>query len=97
MDLQECRRKIDCIDEQLLSLFLERIEVCKDVALYKEAHGMPIHHPKREQEILEKIQLTAMEHAPYATQIYKTIFTMSKQYQKHIVSTDKEGSHCNTV
>ena len=34
-DLQECRRKIDEIDNQMVELFEKRMKVCEEVAEYK--------------------------------------------------------------
>ena len=31
-DLQECRRKIDVIDNQMVELFEKRMKVCEEVA-----------------------------------------------------------------
>lgn len=39
LDLQECRRKIDKIDEEMLRLFQKRMEICEDVAAYKIKTG----------------------------------------------------------
>ena len=41
-DLQECRRKIDEIDNQMVELFEKRMKVCEEVAEYK-IHG---HQPE---------------------------------------------------
>ena len=48
MDLKEIRTKIDRIDEQLLSLFLERMETADQVAAYKNEHHLPIMNETRE-------------------------------------------------
>ena len=42
MELSEIRVKIDNVDEQLLKLFLERMELSEEVALYKREHNLPI-------------------------------------------------------
>ena len=35
MDLQECRRQLDGIDQQLVELFEKRMKICGNVAEYK--------------------------------------------------------------
>ena len=37
-ELESCRREIDEIDAELVRLFERRMGVCRDVALYKQAH-----------------------------------------------------------
>ena len=39
VDLQECRREIDEIDDKILRLFEKRMQVCEDVAAYKIKTG----------------------------------------------------------
>ncbi|MFQ9446964.1 MAG: chorismate mutase [Christensenellales bacterium] len=41
-DLENCRQEIDEIDAELVRLFERRMGVCRDVALYKQAHYMDI-------------------------------------------------------
>ena len=97
MDLLECREKIDAIDEQLLKLFIERMDVAKEVALYKHAHNLPIYHPTREQEMLEKIEKAAKNYGVFAQTLYQTILKISKDYQEGIINELKEESPCNMV
>ncbi len=52
MELSELRDKIDALDDQLLALFLERMELSQDVAAYKKEHQLPILNKTREREIL---------------------------------------------
>ena len=39
-DLEQCRKEIDEIDQQLIKLFEQRMQVSKDVVTYKLAHDM---------------------------------------------------------
>ena len=41
-DLQECRRKIDEIDNQMVELFEKRMKVCEEVAEYKIHTGKKV-------------------------------------------------------
>ena len=44
IDLQECRKEIDKIDKEIMSLFEKRMKVCENVAEYK------IHTGKKERQ-----------------------------------------------
>ncbi|MEG2584272.1 MAG: chorismate mutase [Oscillospiraceae bacterium] len=58
-ELDILRNKIDKIDRELLTLFLERMDVCGNVAEYKRSVGMAVLDTKREKRILEeKVKLT---------------------------------------
>lgn len=54
-DLEQCRREIDEIDQQLIKLFEQRMNVSKDVVTYKLAHGLEIFQPEREKAVIEKM------------------------------------------
>ena len=55
MELSEIREKIDAVDEQLLDLFLQRMDLSDEVAAYKNAHHLPILNKERERAILAKV------------------------------------------
>ena len=58
-DLQECRRKIDEIDNQMVELFEKRMKVCEEVAEYKIHTGKKVLDPEREHAKLEEIRKKA--------------------------------------
>ena len=83
MDLLELRREIDRLDEELVSLFSQRMEIAARIADYKKEKNLPIHHPGREQEVLQKVgALAGAEWEDYAKNLYVKIFELSKAYQK---------------
>ena len=55
MELSEIRKKINAVDDQLLDLFLQRMDLAEEVAAYKNAHNQPILNKTREREILAKV------------------------------------------
>ncbi len=81
MDLKELRTEINEIDEEILKLFLRRMEVAGQVADYKKAHHLPIYQPAREQEILESAAQRAGGMGSYAKALFACLMELSKQYQ----------------
>ena len=81
MDLNELRTEINEIDEEILKLFLRRMEVAGRVAEYKKAHHLPIYQPAREQEILESVAQRAGGMGSYAKALFASLMELSKQYQ----------------
>ncbi len=56
MSLEELRKKIDSIDEQLVKLLNERARIVVEVGQYKKRTGeVPIYAPDREKAVLDKI------------------------------------------
>ncbi len=82
MDITELRTQIDAIDEQLISLFIKRMDVAQKIGEYKKAHDLPILDPVREQEKLNDVAAKAGgDMAQYARTLYATLFALSRSYQ----------------
>jgi len=82
MDLLELRNEIDQIDNELVRLFCQRMEVSAKVADYKKAQNLPIYHPGREREILQKVaKLAGPEMGNYTRVLYSMLFELSRSYQ----------------
>ncbi len=86
MDLKDIRKKIDAIDEKLLPLFLERMELSREVAEYKKQNNMSILNKTREREILKNVMEQAGEDMElYAHRFYSTILELSRGYQATLI------------
>lgn len=86
-DLNECRKEIDDIDQQMITLFEKRMEVVKDVIEYKVSHGIEIFQPEREKIVLEKNldRLTHKELTVYAQCFIQEMLSVSKDYQSDLL------------
>jgi len=56
MTLEDLRRSIDGIDDQLIELYNQRMRYVNEVGRLKNRTGAPIYRPEREQEILERLK-----------------------------------------
>ena len=82
MDIKELRQEIDEIDDQLVRLFVKRMNVSAGIADYKKENGLPILVPAREREILRDVSEKAGdEMGNYARVLYSMIFELSRSYQ----------------
>ena len=45
--LEPFRRRLDTIDDQIAKLLGERLEICREVAVYKSEHEIPMMQPER--------------------------------------------------
>ncbi len=55
--LKEKRKKIDLIDQKLLSLLNQRLHIALEIGKIKKRMGEKIYDPKREKEVLERLRL----------------------------------------
>ena len=82
MDLSQLRSQIDNIDDQLISLFGQRMEIAAQIADYKKQNNMPIYVPSREREkLLDVSQKAGPDMANYTRVLYSMIFELSRSYQ----------------
>ena len=82
MDIQQLRGQIDEIDDELVRLFIRRMEVASQIADYKKEHDLPIFVPARERETLAEVAKKAgPEMANYARVLYSMLFELSRSYQ----------------
>ncbi len=93
MDLTECRKNIDRIDDEILKLFIERMNIAASVAEYKQKNNMPTLQKSREREILQKASQNAGEEMEdYARILFQALMDLSKSYQNK-----KIGEKCGVL
>lgn len=91
MDLNQYRQRIDEIDDQLLSLFAERMEVAAGIAAYKKENNLPVLDMRREREkLLQIAEKTPEGLKDYAVSLYSLIFELSRSSQNRLLGTRSE-------
>jgi chorismate mutase/prephenate dehydratase len=86
-DLKDIRTHIDRIDTDISRLFLERMEVSREVAEYKRATGKPIYDQTREREnIAAAADRVPEELASYASVIQSVLMEASRSAQYKALS-----------
>lgn len=86
-ELEQIRLQIDHIDQQMASLFEQRMKVVQQVVSYKKQHNLPILDISREKDILQKNSAYLKDRtflSYYKTWLKKTI-EISKQYQQDLL------------
>ncbi len=87
MELSEIRLKIDAVDDQLLNLFLQRMDLAEEVAAYKNEHHLPILNKERERAVLAKVTENAGERERYAYHLFSTLFELARSRQAELISS----------
>ena len=81
-NLEEIRKEISAINDEMRALFVKRMELSAQVAAYKKANGLPTLDRKREEAILQKVaDSTEEEFRSYAIKFFKYIMDLGKEYQ----------------
>ena len=82
-NLEEIRKEISTINDEMLALFVKRMALSAQVAAYKKANGLPTLDRKREEAILEKVaDNTTDEFRQFALEFFRNMMDLSKEYQE---------------
>ncbi|MBR2802930.1 MAG: chorismate mutase [Erysipelotrichaceae bacterium] len=85
-DLKEARLILDGIDTKMKELFLQRMSVVKEIAVYKKENGLAVYDPSREAAMKERLaaDLDGEEKEDYLA-FLEAILTVSKGAQKRLL------------
>jgi chorismate mutase len=84
-DLEQLRKKVDEVDEQIITALCERAKTCKAIGLLKKKNGMPVRDITRENEVYKRVKQKAVEFHLDPVQIeavYREIVNMCSAVQK---------------
>ena len=95
MEIDEIRKRINTINDEMLNLFMERMKLSEAVAEYKKEHNLPILDKTREREILaEMITKGGETYETYVYQFFNTVMNLSKARQRELL---KESSKVGDI
>ncbi len=86
MNLEELRKEIDAIDNNLLELYNKRLTFVKMVGELKQKTQAPIYRPEREQEILNRLKQKNLEDGGLLTNeaidaLFLELFAVARNYE----------------
>ncbi|MCI8527793.1 MAG: prephenate dehydratase [Lachnospiraceae bacterium] len=88
MELSQLREQIDVIDAQIVALFEQRMEICRQVAEYKIGTGKKVFDRQRETEKLAKV--ASLAHNEFngmgVTELFEQIMSMSRKLQYQMLT-----------
>lgn len=88
MNLDELRTQIDDIDQQMVALFVKRMEICAEVSRFKKAHNRPTLDSSRERAKLVAVsQMVPEELQTYIRSLYNHIFELSRTWQDSVTQS----------
>ncbi|MCL2085126.1 MAG: chorismate mutase [Oscillospiraceae bacterium] len=83
MGIEELRREINGVDDQLLKLFARRMEIVSEIGRYKKERSLPVLDREREQKTLHRLREQAPpEFAGYVEALFTSLFEISRDYQE---------------
>lgn len=88
MDMKEAREQLDQIDTALAKLFIQRMDITREIAAYKREHGLPIEDKKREAQVIAEhsSQIPDEIMRSYYVQFQQNMMDVSKRWQHRLMS-----------
>lgn len=81
--IDELRSKIDEIDDGLVSLFLQRLAVVKEIGEAKKTLSLSVEDKDRENAVIERLTVNKTdEEKKKITELYNKIFDISKDTER---------------
>ena len=86
--LEEARKKINSVDEEIAKLFEERMKAARQIAEYKKENGLPITDASRELELINKNSKFVTDEVirEYYVNFIQETMNISKKYQSRILN-----------
>ncbi len=86
--LEQYRKEIDQIDEQLVDLFEKRMDTAKKVGEYKKERGLEIFCPDREKAVIKKRteQTKNPAYRQYTAEFFEDIMRISRSLQAKVLN-----------
>ena len=86
MDLSDYRKRLDEIDDDILKLFIERMDIAAGIGTWKQENNFPVLDVRREREKLQKIEdMSPPEISDYSFTLFSTIMELSRSRQNRIL------------
>lgn len=87
IDLLVLRNQIDAIDKQIVALYEERMEICKDVAAFKIETGKQVFDKVREDEKIQKVRSLATGdfNKCAVEELFQQIMSISRKMQYQLL------------
>ncbi|MDD3947816.1 MAG: prephenate dehydratase domain-containing protein, partial [Clostridia bacterium] len=85
--LEDIRKEINAIDDEIVKLYAKRMELAKRVGISKAAEGKGVENLIREKEIINRVCAAVPDEIKlYTKQLFTALFETSKAYQQQFIS-----------
>lgn len=90
MDLDQIRKDIDQIDQELVALLEKRMVCVGQIIEYKEQQGLPVLDQRREREVLEKVGslVTDEQYRSTIQAQFRDLMARSRDFQEEVKARD---------
>ncbi len=85
--IEEIRKKIDSLDDEIVQLFCRRLDLCKQIGIEKAKNGITVVDLDRENAVLRRLTASLESEKASAVQaLYTEIFNITKNLQRNVAA-----------
>jgi chorismate mutase len=98
-DMPTFRNEIDAIDEQIVALLAKRLNICREVAAYKNRTGMPMMQPERIRQIMQRFHKLGKRHdvdPAFLERLYRVVIEESCRLEGQLMANPEQKSPGST-
>jgi chorismate mutase / prephenate dehydratase len=84
-EIQQLRKKVDAIDDQILNALHERVKTCKSIGDSKKKQGKPVRDILREKDLYERVKERSIRlglNSGQVEAVYREIVNMCSAVQE---------------
>jgi 4-amino-4-deoxychorismate mutase len=89
--LEAFRRRLDRLDEEIARRLGERFEICREIALHKRAHGIPMMQPDRVAEVRSRYLARGAEvrlPPDFAANLFELLIAATCRMEDELIAQD---------
>jgi chorismate mutase len=93
--LEPFRSRLDAIDDEIARLLGERFEICREVALYKSAHGIAMMQPDRVDEVRRRYLARGAEAdlpADFTGDLFELLIAATCREEDRLMAAREQGA-----
>ena len=92
--LEPFRRRLDVLDDEIARLLGERFEICREVALYKSAHAIPMMQPDRVEQVRARYLVRGAEAklpAQFSGDLFDLLIAATCKEEDELMAAQERG------
>jgi 4-amino-4-deoxychorismate mutase len=93
-DLEPFRRRLDMLDDGIARLLGERFDICREIALYKREHDIPMMQPDRVEQVRARYLARGAQvrlPADFTAQMFELLIGATCRMEDELIAADGRG------
>jgi 4-amino-4-deoxychorismate mutase len=94
--LESFRKRLDALDDEIARLLGERFSVCREIALFKREHDIPMMQPDRVEQVRARyLARGAQERLPadFIAELFELLIGATCRMEDELIDADDPAGH----